>query len=61
MLNYSAELCSCSGSVAIGMPSCGTSLMLAQGWHKKTLQGRFVLQIDELSNIATHIRDRSAS
>ncbi len=35
-------------------------LMPVQGWQKRSLPGRYVLQIDEISNIAVQIRDRSA-
>jgi hypothetical protein len=34
--------------------------MPVQGWQKRSLPGRYVLQIDEISNIAVQIRDRSA-
>ena len=45
------SLCCCAAT--------NKTLRCVQGWHKRTLQGRFVLQIDELSNIATPIRERS--
>ena len=57
----------CCSMTSISMPCSGTIPLCShkpvycmQAWHKKTLQGRLVLQIDELSNIATPIRERSA-
>jgi hypothetical protein len=34
--------------------------LLQQGHHQQTLQGKFLLQVDEVVNIAAGLKDRSA-